>query len=230
MLTAMLGCCCIGEQFLNGCPQSGPLRLCFFGSIKEKCLQRLLCLLYVGLQGILFCGTLEAAPSIPSNVRTESKDCGQMVVMVLKDDDRSGLAASGKPKQSVIERSAKCGTGDGNAGGVVVAPSDEASKRGKQDGAKDGIGIGEESFNHFQYWLIIIIALLPIWRLMRLAAFCIYTIYLFSNWLWQIKQVRTSPASYPPPTRRFKQKKGLYLFEAADQFAVISALLAANTA
>lgn len=158
----MLGFFRIGEQFLNGFQQSGPLRLGFGREIKNKRFKCPFGILYVCLQGILFCGAIEAAPSIPNNIRSESKDCRQMVVMVLEDDSRRGLTAGSKAEQSVIEGGSECGASDGNSAGVVVAPSDVAAETGKQDGSKDGVGIGEERFNHFQYWLIVIIALLPI--------------------------------------------------------------------
>ena len=159
----MLGCCRIGEKFLNGFQENCPLLLRFWREVKNKRLKRPLSLLYVGLQGILFCGTLEAAPAIPCDVGLKGKDGCQVAVVVLKNDDGRGLAASGKTKQGIIKSSAEIGAGSGNAVSVVVAPSDEADKRSKQDGTKDGVGVGEEGFNHFAYWLIVIIALLPIW-------------------------------------------------------------------
>lgn len=162
-LSAGLGCRRMTKQLLNSGQGCSPLRLRFWSEVKDKRLKWAFCLLYICLQGIFFCGALEAAPAIPDNVRLEGDDRGQVAVVVLKDYDRCGLMTGSEAKQSVSERGAKCGTGDGYAVGAVVAPSDKTTKSGKQEGAKDGVGVSEEGFNHFWFWIYVVIALLPIW-------------------------------------------------------------------
>ena len=62
------------KQFFHGDQQRRPLRLCLWSEVKDKRLKRAFCLLYVGLQGIVFYGALEAASAIPSDVRPERDD------------------------------------------------------------------------------------------------------------------------------------------------------------
>ena len=153
----------MGKQFLYGCQQCGSLLLCLWSKVKYERLKRAFCLLYVGLQGILFCGTLEAAPAIPSNVRLESEDCSQMSVVVLKDDDRCGFTAGSEAKQSVIERGAELRASSSVTGLVVVAPSKVSDKSGHKQSGSDRGEIIEDTGDQIVHgmWFGLLIALPP---------------------------------------------------------------------
>jgi len=151
------------EQILNGCQQRRPLRQRAWYALKHQALKRSFCTLYVCLQGILFCGALEAAPTPPDGVRPEGFNCKQMPVVAVQDNSTRSVGTANEPKQGISERAAKCSAGNGNSVGSVVSPSNETCKRSKQDGAKDGVGVGQEGFNHFAFWIYVLIALMPIW-------------------------------------------------------------------
>ena len=161
--TDELGCRRMAKQLFNGGQQCGPLRLCLRHEIKSQTLKRTLGLLYVCLQGILFSGALEAATTIPGDIRPERDDCGQVAVVVLKNNDGRGLVTSAEAKQGVGERGAKCGAGIGNAASAIVAPSNEAAKGRKQDGPKNSVGVSEEGFNHFGFWFTVFFVWLVMW-------------------------------------------------------------------
>lgn len=94
---------------MNRLQQRGSLLLTFWRSIKNKPFKRPLCILYVCLQGILFCGPLEADPLMPGNVRHERKDCSQMGAVILKDDGGRSVTTGIEPKQSIGESSTEGG-------------------------------------------------------------------------------------------------------------------------
>lgn len=146
------------KQLLNRGQQSCPLCLSLWSEVKGERLKRPLCLLYICLQGVFFCGALEATPTIPNNIRLKGDDCGQVPVVVLINDDGRGLAAGGQPEQSIRERGAKCGTSYSNAACAVIAPSNKPGERGKQDGTKNSVGIKEEGFDHW-FWIYVVFAL-----------------------------------------------------------------------
>ena len=142
-LTAGLGCCRIGEKFLNSFQQGGTLFLSFGREVKYKRLKRTLGLLYVCLQGILFCGPLEADPLMPGNVRHERKDCSQMGAVILKDDGGRSVTTGIEPKQSIGESS----TEGGGSIRECFQPEQINAAKNRNQGCNDSKGPSRDIFD-----------------------------------------------------------------------------------
>ena len=122
---------------MNRLQQGGALLLPFWRSIQKKTFKRPLCVLSVCLQGILFCGPLEADPLMPRDVRLECKDCGQMGAVILKDDGGRSIAAGSETQNSVGESSAENGGGGGEARFMSVSPSEVRADASKDQKSKE---------------------------------------------------------------------------------------------
>ena len=104
----------------------------------------------------------EASP--PRQVVSKLTDSSQVLSKPSQKEIGSVFSRVGtESRQFRLKGSAKSGASSGVTGLKVVAPSNKPDERGKQDGTKNGVGVEEEGFNHFAFWLCVAIALLPLW-------------------------------------------------------------------
>lgn len=135
------------KQLFNGNQQSGALSLGFLRKVKSEGFKWAFCILYVCLQGVRLASPIETRPTIPSNIRSESKDGGEVSVVILKDDYGRGLAAGVKPHKGVVEGGAKLSAGKGEPSFVAVAPSEVSAQTTKEHP-------DEKGFDHMFMWLV----------------------------------------------------------------------------
>ncbi len=152
------------KQFLNRCQQYCTLCLRLWSEVKDECLKWAFRILYVCLQGIVFCGPLEAAPAIPNNIGLERKNCSQVSVMVLVNDDGCSLSAGGKPKQCVIERSAKFGASNDITSMSIAPAYKQPPDANASNSQKPDVRVADmESENiHPSIWVFVVMVLLSI--------------------------------------------------------------------
>ena len=63
-----------------------------------------------------------------------------------------------------VDGGAKIGCGVSQASLATSAPGKVGAEARQKNGTNDAVRVGEEGFNHFQFWLIVVIALFPLWR------------------------------------------------------------------
>ena len=139
----------MAKQPPNSGQQNRALRLRLLGAVKDKRFNWTLRFLYVGLQGILLCGAVEAAPTIPSDVRPEREDCSQVAVVVLKNDCGRNLMTGAEAKQGIGERGAKCGAGDSDSAKPVISPDKMGAKGGNKQTAGNSDSVLRDKFYEF---------------------------------------------------------------------------------
>ena len=131
-----LGFGCEFEQMLNGGQQRGALLLRPGQPFRKQCSKRQFYKLYACLQGILFCGALEAAEKIPRDIGLEVGNCEQVAIVVIQDNAMRGIVARGDAKQGIRECGAERSTGSDKAVMAVAPdrhePRDASSNATKQ--------------------------------------------------------------------------------------------------
>jgi len=96
----------------------------------------------------------EVTPKLHSSSEMSRKGLDQSSVQLMPMQSRESAGVNSGSKDR----------GSGSTSSLsTVAPNQVRTKASQENSAKNAVRIGEEGFNHFQFWLIVIIALFPLW-------------------------------------------------------------------